>query len=102
MKAVLFGRILGSITISPIEPNGVITVSISIPATFLSLGMIAPAISTVPLTSSLLRSSNCFGLTQSTGCYIGAWLSYILFNAPEIVAKVITCVEPLPSPAVSL
>ena len=92
----------GSITISPIEPNGVMIVSMSTPATFLSLGMIAPAISTVPLTSSLLRSSNCCGLTQRTGCFIGAWLSYILFNAPEIVAKRITCVEPVPSPDVSL
>ena len=50
MNEVPVGIMSGSMTINPIEPNGVTTVSMSIPATFLSLGMIAPVIPTLPAT----------------------------------------------------
>ena len=75
INALLAGIMLGSMTIIPIEPNGVTTVSMSIPAIFLSRGKTAAvnAPEIAPSTvSSLLRSNYCCGLTKSTGFCIGA------------------------------
>jgi len=60
-------------TIIPIEPNGVTTVSMSTPPTFLSLGRIAAVVPPdCGYNSCLLSSNKLAELTKRTGFLTGA------------------------------
>ena len=76
MKASLLPKIFPSRAIIPIEPNGVITVSILIPPTFLSLGRTAAVVPPdCGLCSCLFSSNRLAELTKRTGFFTGAFAS---------------------------